>query len=205
MVLRLVCSMLLVSSAPIFAMNIGTFSQERKNSDIMTITLTDVDSTHPECTGHKEAIADIYDRRLQRSFPHARGCWFDQIDGYIPVHLWTFSGGDEFTASIGLNDIQFTPEYKATAGKHDQGGETADKASSISTEQLIEDAVLFGSCAVIFHADKIAQTAQEKAFAAKLRARVAEDGKVEPEEVDQQCRAAIERTVHVVKDSEKAQ
>lgn len=203
---RLALLVLGMASFPLFAMNIGSFSQEQNNSDVMTITLTSADSTHPECKGHKEAVADIYDRRLQRSFPHARGCWFNERDGYIPVHLWTFSGGDEFTASIGLKDIEFTPEFKAAAGQNPQDRKSPDKTASIPTEQLIEDAVLFGSCAVMFHADEIAKTSQEKAFAAKLRAKIAEDGKIEPSEVDRQCRAAIERTVKSVKaDAEKAQ
>ena len=202
---RFVCLVFVVVSFPLLAMNIGSFSQERNNSDVMTITLTSVDSTHPECRGHKEAVADIYDRRLQRSFPHARGCWFSERGGYIPVHLWTFSGGDEFTASISLNDIEFTPEFKSAADKYDQRSKSSDKVVPTSTEQLIEDAVLFGSCAVMFHADEIAKTSQEKAFAAKLRARIAENGKVEPANVDQQCRTAIERTVKIVNaDSEKA-
>lgn len=201
---RLAYLVLGVASFPLFAMNIGSFSQERNNSDVMTITLTSVDSTHPQCQGHKEAVADIYDRRLQRSFPHARGCWFSERDGYIPVHLWTFSGGDEFTASIGLDDLEFTPEFKAASDKNVQDRKPEDKAVSIPTEQLIEDAVLFGSCAVMFHADEIAKTPQEKALAAKLRAKIAEDGNVELAEVDLQCRMAIERTVKVVKaDSEK--
>jgi len=191
-------------------MNIGSFSQERNDSNVMTITLTDAGSTHPECKGHKEAFADIYDPRLLRSFPHARGCWFSEVDGFIPVHLWTFSGGDKFTASLNMNDIKFTPEFDAAADKYYQNktspGNSADKAAPLTTERLIEDAVVFGSCAIMFHAKEIAKTPQENALAAKLRTKIAEDGKVEPAEVDQHCRSAIERTMNVVRaDSEKAQ
>lgn len=207
---RLAYLVLAVASFPLCAMNIGSFSQERNNSDIMTITLTSVDSTHPQCQGHKEAVADIYDRRLQRSFPHARGCWFSEKDGYIPVHLWTFSGGDEFTASINLNEIKFTSEFDAAADKYHQKKTSLDKnaenAAPLSTERLIEDAVLFGSCAVMFHAEEIAKTPQEKALAAKLRVKIAGDGKIKIAEVDQHCRSAIDKTMDMVRaDSEKVQ
>lgn len=200
---RLAYLVLVGASFPLFAMNIGSFSQERNDSNVMTITLTDAGSTHPECKGHKEAFADIYDPRLLRSFPHARGCWFSEVDGFIPVHLWTLSGGDEFTASINLNEIKFTSEFDAAADKYHQKKtsleKNAENAAPLSTERLIEDAVLFGSCAVMFHAEEIAKTPQEKAFAAKLRVKIARDGKMKIAEVDHHCRSAIDRTMDIVR------
>lgn len=187
------------------AETLGVISKELANSDVIEIQLTDTRSTHPYCSGKLEAVAHLYDRNIGKAFPYSRGCWV-VVDAKVSADLWTYSGGDEVSILADIGEIGLT-EYGEKALQQYFVQPTAQYTEMPTIDGELKSALgnsmIFGACSVVWEAQSLAKSPDEKDFLEKMKASVASSGGFSVNEFDRVCREAAAEMMEFTKGASK--
>ncbi len=165
---------------------VATFTKQQANSDVLTVSIANEQSTNPHCRG-KEARAVTSSGGMD--FQLANGCWSVEGKDFISVEMYAYSDGREISFPIKMQDLQLTPKFAAMFASFNPELVRAVAATDSNDDDKpsITDAFAAGSCVMVQQALDDAKTQQEKAFAGKLRATLATSLQLREAELNDYC------------------